>query len=85
MLVGYLALLRSLIPYETKELMLTISDYILFECLFSERESKCKSKKSRWEALNLLRTLFMNSEIIDKVTSYLSELLKRGKWRSRRL
>ena len=32
-----------------------------------------------------MRTLFINAEIIEKVTTYLSELLKKGKWRTRKL
>lgn len=84
-LIGYLSLLRHLSPYEVGSIQADISNFVLYQCLFSNDDCKCKSKKSRWEALNLLKSLFSNPKIIDNSCSYLVQLHKTGKWRTRRV
>lgn len=58
---------------------------MLYECLFAENDCKCKSKKARWEALHLLKSLFVNRTIIELTCDYLSEFHRNGKWRTRRV
>lgn len=59
--------------------------YLLDECLFSHDDPKCKSSPARKECFGVLLELSEADQHLEAVLPFLTDLHKKGHWRSKRL